>query len=158
MNSTKKWLIITAILFNFVSIGVNIYYIVNWFKYKASSVFYLIWYFITIACCIAVIVLLSMAIWRNGKLFRSRYGYYMTALVISIIVNLLSVSSVLLIISMFVSDWVWITPKKDDSKVEIDEKTVVIKNKEEEIARLRKLKDEGKISEEEFQERLMKLL
>lgn len=158
MNTTKKWLIITAILFNFVSIGVNIYYIVNWFKYKASSVFYLIWYFITIACCIAVIVLLSMAIWRNGKLFRSRYGYYMTALVISIIVNLLSVSSVLLIISMFVSDWVWITPKKDDSKVEIDEKTVVIKNKEEEIARLRKLKDEGKISEEEFQERLMKLL
>ena len=158
MNSTKKWLIITAILFNFVSIGVNIYYIVNWFKYKASSVFYLIWYFITIACCIAVIVLLSMAIWRNGKLFRSRYGYYMTALVISIIVNLLSVSSVLLIISMFVSDWVWITPKKDDSKVEIDEKTVVIKNKEEEIARLRELKDEGKISEEEFQERLMKLL
>lgn len=158
MNSTKKWLIITAILFNFVSIGVNIFYIVNWFKYKDSSVFYLIWYFITIACCIAVIVLLSMAIWRNGKLFRSRYGYYMTALVISIIVNLLSVSSVLLIISMFVSDWVWITPKKDDSKVEIDEKTVVIKNKEEEIARLRKLKDEGKISEEEFQERLMKLL
>lgn len=158
MNSTKKWLIITAILFNFVSIGWNIFYIVNWFKYKASSVFYLIWYFITIACCIAVIVLLSMAIWRNGKLFRSRYGYYMTALVISIIVNLLSVSSVLLIISMFVSDWVWITPKKDDSKVEIDEKTVVIKNKEEEIARLRKLKDEGKISEEEFQERLMKLL
>lgn len=158
MNSTKKWLIITAILFNFVSIGWNIFYIVNWFKYKASSVFYLIWYFITIACCIAVIVLLSMAIWRNGKLFRSRYGYYMTALVISIIVNLLSVSSVLLIISMFVSDWVWITPKKYDSKVEIDEKTVVIKNKEEEIARLRKLKDEGKISEEEFQERLMKLL
>lgn len=158
MNTTKKWLIITAILFNFVSIGVNIFYIVNWFKYKDSSVFYLIWYFITIACCIAVIVLLSMAIWRNGKLFRSRYGYYMTALVISIIVNLLSVSSVLLIISMFVSDWVWITPKKDDSKVEIDEKTVVIKNKEEEIARLRKLKDEGKISEEEFQERLMKLL
>ena len=158
MNSTKKWLIITAILFNFVSIGWNIFYIVNWFKYKDSSVFYLIWYFITIACCIAVIVLLSMAIWRNGKLFRTRYGYYMTALVISIIVNLLSVSSVLLIISMFVSDWVWITPKKDDSKVEIDEKTVVIKNKEEEIARLRKLKDEGKISEEEFQERLMKLL
>lgn len=158
MNTTKKWLIITAILFNFVSIGWNIFYIVNWFKYKDSSVFYLIWYFITIACCIAVIVLLSMAIWRNGKLFRSRYGYYMTALVISIIVNLLSVSSVLLIISMFVSDWVWITPKKDDSKVEIDEKTVVIKNKEEEIARLRKLKDEGKISEEEFQERLMKLL
>lgn len=158
MNTTKKWLIITAILFNFVSIGWNIFYIVNWFKYKASSVFYLIWYFITIACCIAVIVLLSMAIWRNGKLFRSRYGYYMTALVISIIVNLLSVSSVLLIISMFVSDWVWITPKKDDSKVEIDEKTVVIKNKEEEIARLRELKDEGKISEEEFQERLMKLL
>ena len=161
MNSTKKWLIITAILFNFVSIGWDIYRIVLWFMAEPqhrSSVFYLVYDFITIACCIAVIVLLSMAIWRNGKLFRSRYGYYMTALVISIIVNLLSISSVLLIISMFVSDWVWITPKKDDSKVEIDEKTVVIKNKEEEIARLRKLKDEGKISEEEFQERLMKLL
>lgn len=161
MNTTKKWLIIVAIIFNFVSIGWDIYDIVSWFMLSPEvrpPVFYVVYDFITIACCLAVAVLLIMAIWRNGKLFRQRYGYYMTALVISIIVNLLSVSSVLLIITMFISDWVWIKPDKED-KVNIDDKTEVITgNKEEKIARLRRLKEEGKISEEEFQNELMKLL
>ena len=74
--------------------------------------------FIEIACNIAVVVLLTMAIWKNGTLFRQRYGMYMTAIVISIIINLLSVSTILLIITMFISDWVWVKPDKDDCKVD----------------------------------------
>ena len=82
----------------------------------------------------------------------------MTAIVISIIIHLLSVLSVLLIITMFLSDWVWIKPDKDDT-VTIDKNTQVIRgSKEEKIAHLRKLKEEGKITEEEFQDELLKLL
>ncbi len=161
MNKTKKWLIIVAIIFNFVEIAWNVYRIVDWFmldEVYRNSVFYVVYDFITIACLLTVAVLLIMSIWNNGKLFRQRYGYYMTALVISIIVNLLSVSSVLLIITMFISDWVWINPK-DDKTVTIDDKTEVIReSKEAKIDRLRKLKEEGKISEEEFQAELLKLL
>lgn len=161
MNNTKKWLIIVAIFFNFVSAGWNIYSIVHWFMLDPSirsSVFYLIFDFITVACCIAVAVLLIMAIWKNGTLFRQRYGYYITALVISIIVNLLSVSSILLIITMFMSDWVWIKPEKE-KKVDVwDNVEVITKSRDEKIAELRKLKEEGKITEQEFQEELLKLL
>lgn len=161
MNTTKKWLIIVAIIFNFFSIAWDIYSIVGWFMLDADArlpVFYVVYDFITIACCIAVAVLLIMAIWGNGKLFRQRYGYYMTALVLSIIVNLLSVSSVLLILTMFISDWVWVKPK-DDKTVPIGDNVEVIKeSKEDKIAKLRKMKEEGKISEEEFQNELMKLL
>lgn len=161
MNTTKKWLIITAIFFSFLSIGWDIYRIVLWFlaepQYR-TSVFYLVFDFITVGCSIAIIVLLTMAVWKNGKLFRSRYGCYMTALVLSITFKLFTISTALLVITMFVSDWEWITPKKEDGNVKIDDKTVIIKDKESEIARLRKLKEEGKISEEEFQKELMKLL
>lgn len=160
MNTTKKWLIIVAIIFNFVEIAWDIYAIVDWFQTDPevrSSVFYVVFTFITIACCIAIIVLLTMAIWKNGALFRQRYGYYMTALVLSIIVNLLSVSSILLIITMFISDWVWIKPDKDTTKVG-DNVEVINESKEDKIAKLRKLKEEGKITEEQFQEELMKIL
>lgn len=161
MNTTKKWLIIVAIIFNFIEIAWDIFAIVNWFKLdpnQRSSVFYVVFDFITIACCIAVAVLLIMAIWRNGKLFRQRYGYYMTALVLSIIVNLLSVSSILLIVTMFISDWVWVKPDKEKTVKVGDNVEVINETKEEKIARLKKLKEEGKISEQEYNEELMKLL
>lgn len=119
-----------------------------------SVVFYVVYMFIEIACNIAVVVLLTMAIWKNGALFRQRYGMYMTALVISIIINLLSVSTILLIVTMFISDWVWVKPDKDENVV-IDDQNLT---KEQKIEHLRKDLNDGKITQEEFQEELMKLL
>lgn len=161
MNKTKKWLIIVAIIFNLIETAYSIYTVVQWFMTDPDyrlPVFYVVFEFIAIACSILIDVLLVMSIWNNGKLFRQRYGYYMTAVVLSIIVNLPSVSCVLLIVTMFISDWVWINPK-DDKTIPLDDKTEVIKeSKEDKIARLRKLRDEGKISEEEFERQLMDLL
>lgn len=161
MNNKKKYLIILSIIFTLASIAYEIYYVVNWFilepQYR-SSTFYLVFSFLTIASLIAVVVLLTMAIWGNGKYFRQRYGYYMTALVISIIMDTLSVGTILLIVTMFLSDWEWIKPDKDD-KVIIDDKTEVItKSREEKIKELQEMKARGEISEEEFQRRLMDLL
>ena len=157
MNSTKKYLIITAIIFCILGISWDIYDIVMWFMQDSATrsvVFYVVYMFIEIACNIAVVVLLTMAIWKNGALFRQRYGMYMTALVISIIINLLSVSTILLIITMFISDWVWVKPDKDENVV-IDDQNLT---KEQKIEHLRKDLNDGKITQEEFQEELMKLL
>lgn len=161
MNNKKKYLIILSIIFTLASIAYEIYYVVNWFMLEPqyrSSTFYLVFSFLTIASLIAVVVLLTMAIWGNGKYFRQRYGYYMTALVISIIMDTLSVGTILLIVTMFLSDWEWIKPDIDD-KVIIDDKTEVItKSREEKIKELQEMKARGEISEEEFQRRLMDLL
>lgn len=157
MNKTKFWLIVVAIVFSFVSIGWDIYDIVTFFLTEPQNrpaVFYVVYYFIEIAALLAVAVLLTMAIWKNGKVFRQRYGYYMTALVISIIISLFSVTSILLIITMFISDWVWINPDKEK-----EEKVVsVTDTREEKIEKLRRKKENGEITEEEFQEEIMKLL
>ena len=157
MNSTKKYLIITAIIFCILGIGWDIYDIVMWFMQDSttrSAIFYLVFMFIEVACNIAVVVLLIMAIWKNGALFRQRYGMYMTALVISIIVNLLSVSTILLIVTMFISDWVWVKPDKDE-RDKVDDKNL---SKEQKIELLRKELNDGKITQEQFQKELMKLL
>lgn len=161
MNKTKKILIILAIIFNFASIGWQIYDIVMWFMAKPQSrtpVFYLVFDFITILALLTIAVLLIMAIWQNGKLFRARYGYYMTALVISIIINLFSISTILLIATMFVSDWEWIKSEKNNTINVGDNVDVIVKTKEQKISELREKKEKGEITEEQFQEELMKLL
>lgn len=158
MNKTKFWLILFAIIFSFASIAWDIYDIVIYFTQEPQNrvaVFYLVFYFIDIFALIAVAVLLTMAIWKNGKLFRQRHRYYMIALMISIIVSLFSITSILLIISMFVSDMVWINPDKEKP----NQKVVSISDsREETIAKLRRKRENGEITEEQFQEEIMKLL
>ncbi len=158
MNKTKKILIIFAIFFSFLDMAWAIYDIVSYFKLEPQyrdPVFYLIYTFIELFASLAVVVLLTLSIWKNGKLFRQRYGMYMSALVISIILNLFSIASILLIITMFVSDWVWIKPEKT-----ADEKIVEVKpeDKESKISCLREKHDKGEISDEEYREELTKLL
>ena len=73
MNKTKFWLILSAIIFSFASIAWDIYDIVIFFMTKPQfrpAVFYVIYYFIEIFALLTVAVLLSLAIWKNGKYFR----------------------------------------------------------------------------------------
>lgn len=161
MNSTKKYLIIAAIITSILSIAYDIYNIVSWFLLEPSlrsSTFYVVFSFLEIVASIAVVVLLILAIWKNGILFRKRYGYYMTALVLSIIFNLFSITSILLIITMFISDWVWIKPEKNEENKTVNNVEIIDKSREEKIAQLRKQKENGEITEEEFQKELLKLL
>lgn len=158
MNKTKKTLIILSIIFALGDIAWAIYDIVEYFKLDVknrSVVIYLVFNFIDIALSITVMTLLTIVIWNNGKYFRARYGMYMTALMLSIFMNLFSISTILLISTMFCSDWVWVKEKKE----KIDETTEVInESREEKIARLRAKKERGEISEEEFQKEIVDLL
>jgi len=161
MNKTKFWLILAAIILSFSTITWDIYDIVIFFLTEPQNrapVFYMVYYFIEIVALLAVAVLLSISIWNKGKHFRARYRHYMTALVISIIISFFSLTSILLIISMFVSDWVWEKPEK---RVESEGGSKVINiadTREEKIAKLRRKRDNGEITEEQFQEEIMKLL
>ena len=158
MNKAKKILIIIAIIFSYLNVGGEIYDVVSYFMlapHLRQPVFYVILDFITIAECLAVAILLIIAIWKNGSLFRQRYRYYMTAIMISIIINLFSVTTILLIATMFISDWVWIKPVAEKETV-ID--IVPEKSKEEKIAQLKAMKEKGEITEEEFQKQLFDLL
>lgn len=156
MNQTKKVMIIIAIIFSFADTAWNIYDIVKYFMAEPQyrpAVFYVVFMFFELFATIAIGVLLILAIWKNGTLFRQRYGYYMSALIISIILNLFSITSVLLIITMFLSDWVWIKPDKIETIKDSASST-----KEEQITRLRERHANGELSDEEFQEELTKLL
>ena len=161
MNNTKKTLIILAIICNFASIGYGIYGIVSYFQAEPalrSGVAYLVFDFIDIFAVIAINVLLIICISNGGKLFRARYSYYMSAIILSIIMNTISLGTLFLVCTMFVSDWEWVKTEIDD-KVVVDDKTEVItKTKEQKIAQLREKRANGQISEEEFQRELLKLL
>ncbi len=161
MNNTKKTLMILAIIFNFASIGYEIYGIVKYFQTQPAmraSVAYLVFDFIDIFAVIAINVLLIICLSNGGKLFRARYSYYMSAIVLSIIMNTISLGTLFLVCTMFVSDWEWVKKDQDD-KVVVDDKTEVItQTKEEKIALLREKRASGEISEEEFQRELLKLL
>ena len=156
MNTTKRALIITAIVLNFLSVGLYLYFAISEFllpPHERIPLYFIIYYFIEIATYLVCNVLLIYSIAGKGLMFRSRQGFYMAGVVISIILGLFSVATILLIISLFISDLVWVKPekeKKEKKPKEID--------KEKEIARLRKLKEEGKLTEMEYQDELMKLL
>lgn len=160
MAKSKKTLLILSIIFNFVSVAWSIWNIISWFltepQYR-SAVFYLIYSFIDIVALVAVAVLLILCLQKDGSLFRARQGLYMSAIIISIIMNLFSLETLFLILSIFTSDWQWVK-EKDDVVPLNNNVEVITKTREQKIAELRSKKEKGEISEEQFQEELMKLL
>ena len=157
MNNTKKILIILAIVFAFGDIAWKTYYVVNYFMKPVEdrvALFYAVFEMIDIVAVIVEIVLLSMAIWANGKYFNSRYGRYVAACMLAFVTNTLSVSTVLLVISLFMPNIVWVRENEAVAPgVEIINET-----KEEKIMKLRKQKEEGKITQEEFEKEIADLL
>lgn len=162
MNKTKFTLIICAIVAAVAELGWGLYSVINYFLVGPSRpIFYTVFAFIELATQIAVIVLLTLAIWNKGKNFRKRYGCYMTAIVLSLIITLTSISCILLICTIFISDWVWEKPKDkapNPHGFQTIEGEKGKTSKEDKIAQLRAMKENGLISEEQFQEELMKLL
>lgn len=166
MNNTKKWLLIFATIFMLAGIGYDIFYVVTFFQTPAAyrpALFYVIYEIIAIVFLLTATILLIYTLWGNGKHFRERYRYFVTSLIISICLNLFSVSTILMIFSIYFNDSVFVFPDKKQAKPQ-DKNVVDVSpegtpsEKEMKIQALRKMKEEGKISEQEFQEELLKLL
>lgn len=155
MNNTKRALIITAIILNILNIGLNIYLIVSYFmlpSIEREPLFYTIFDILQIVAFMISTGFLIYSIAGGGKYFQKRYGFYMTSVMIGLILNIFSASTIILIISMFISDIKWIKEIGDPTLVETKS------DKERKIEELRRLKEEGKISDKEFEDELMKLL
>lgn len=159
MNNTKRVLIIIAIIFNFISACLDIWFVTDLFLYyqlNQWAIVNIIYYFISIFASFAGAGCLIYAIANKGQFFRQRHGYFVTAVIISVCTSFFSVSTVLLLIASWIPDIVWVRPQ-DDVYFQ-SEKPKEDTSKEEKIARLRKLRDDGLITEEEFKEELFKLL
>ena len=165
MNKTKKVLIILAIVLSLADIAWEIYNVVTYFSVAPEArpaLLYAIFYFIDLLVPVAVMVLLTIAIWGNGKYFYKRYGLYMCALMISLILNTFSFATIFLVCSMFTSNMQWVNDGRRYENVTTDGQTnkveVVEETKEEKIARLRKKKESGEITQEEFEKQMIDLL
>lgn len=155
MNEIKKALIIAAIVLNIINVGLNIYFVVTYFmlpEIEREPLFYTIFEILQAVAFLVSAIFLIYSIADNGKSFQKRYGFYMTSVMIGLILNLFSASTIILIISMFISDIKWIKEIGDPTLVETKS------DKERKIEELRRLKEEGKITEKEFEDELLKLL
>ena len=168
MNKTKRALIITTMVLNFLSIAWNAFLLITTIislvaePYNAYGWFLVFYEGLGILAYIAATVLLGYSIASKGVFFRQRNGYYMTALIMVLILDTFSISSILLLITLFMSDWVWVKPQDDvyfkPQEKKQEDKPLAVDDKAKRIEELRKLKEEGKITEEEFNDALFKLL
>ncbi len=165
MNNTKKGLLIAVIVLNFLNAALDIYLIVRAFLagvYSQGTIANLVFDFLEVVGLFISAGLLIYAIADNGRFFRERNTYYMSAVIINFCTSTFTVSSILLLITLFISDIVWVKPIDDVYFGEEEKKpeTEDMKKgeKERKIKELRELRDKGVITEEEFRESLMKLL
>ncbi len=164
MNKTKKGLIIAVIVLNFLNAALDIYFIVQAFMKglnTQSAIANLVFDFLEVVGLLVSAGLLIYCISNDGRFFSERNPYYMSAVIISIFSSMFTISSILLLITLFISDIVWVKPI-DDVYFGTEEKPEPEKMKEEEkerkIKQLRDLRDKGLITEEEFRQSLLKLL
>lgn len=167
MNKTKRTILIIVIILNFINAGLNIYFIIDAFKampLNDMGIVYLIYDFISLLGFLASAGCLLYAISGGGRNWQRRNGYYMSAVIISLCMSLFSVSSVLLVVSLFMSDMVWVRPQDDvyfnveDVNAPKKEPELSESERQRKILKLRELRDKGVIDEEEFKQELMKLL
>ena len=175
MNKTKRNLIMASAIINLVtavaSLVSSIVAIVSAeFLQKYEEFYYLFGYttniiFVVISFALGLSgsILLLYAIRNKGKYFRRSYGVYVAGFVIVVICGGW-IAWLLLFISAFVPDIVIINDKTElRREARLEEKEEILRDKVYEekkakIEELKKLRDTGIITEEEYKEKLFELL
>ena len=167
MNRTKRNLILSSAIINLINMVANlivaIVYCVNPEVYAELGVYLVIIsyysiYFIFVEVVAGIIgsICLMYAVRKGGKYFRQSQAYYIAGLIIIIFAGGW-IPWILLFISMFIPDIIVMNTPIEIRREEIREEKEHDEKKRK-IEELRKLKEEGIISEEEFNNELMKLL
>lgn len=167
MNKTKRNLILSAAIINLINMGANlviaILFCVNpeyanvLGSYLLIISYYSIYFvFAEIVAGIIASILLIYSVRKKGKYFRSSQKYYIAGLIIVIFAGGW-IPWVLLFISMFIPDIIIINSASEVRQEQRAEDRAS-EEKRRKLEELRKLKEEGVISEEEFNKRLMDLL
>jgi len=167
MNEVKRKLIIATIIFDFISMaaviaGLLVIIFVDKYVPTEYATFEEFWTFhileivlfsLDIALYSSAAICLSVAIKNKGASFSKNRKVFLAGFILNIISGPLSIATILLYIAQF---------NFIDSQVAVDNSVEVKKSKDEEmkekVEKLRKLKDDGLISEEEFNEQIMRLL
>lgn len=167
MNKTKKNLILSAAIINLINMVANliiaIIYCVDPELYANLGVYlvvisYYSIYFVFVEVVAGIIgsICLMYAVRKNGKYFRHSQSYYIAGLIIIILAGGW-IPWILLLISMFIPDIVIMNTPIEVRREEREENREN-EEKKRKIEELRKLKEDGVITEEEFNNELMKLL
>ena len=167
MNKTKRNLILSAAIINLINMVANliiaIIYLVNPELYADLGVYlvvisYYSIYFVFVEVVAGIIgsICLMYAVRKGGKYFRRSQSYYITGLIIIILAGGW-IPWILLLISMFIPDIIIINSPSEVRREERAEESAN-NDKKRKVEELRKLRDEGIITEEEFNKQLMDLL
>lgn len=175
MNKTKRNLIMASAIINLITVAVNlissiIAIVKPDFLVKYQDYYYFLGYstnivyvVISFALGLAGSILLLYSIRSKGKYFRNSYGIYVAGFVIIVVCGGW-LAWILLFISAFVPDIIIINDKTElrrEAKIEEKEKILRDKAYEEKKAKieeLKRLRDTGVITEEEYKDRLFELL
>ena len=171
MNKTKRRLIIAAGIVNIIyaaltlamTILVRVYpeFVSEYYNYLYIFGFStnLIYGIISFSICFVGSILLFHSVRQKGKYFRGSMGVYIAGVIIVILTGGY-LSWALLLIAAFVPDIVVIN---DRAQVRKEEKEEVFESKQysekkQKIDELKKMRDDGEISEEEYKQKLFELL
>lgn len=167
MNKTKRNLILSAAIINLINMVVNLVLAIiflvdpelyaNIGMYLVLISYYSIYFvFVEVVAGMIASILLIYSVRKKGKYFRSSQKYYIAGLIIVIFAGGW-IPWILLFISMFIPDIIIINSASEIRQEERAEDRASAE-KRRKVEELRKLKEDGVITEEEFNKRLMDLL
>ena len=160
MNKTKRNLILSAAIINLINMIANLVIVILYLvdpEYYANilgTYLYIISYysiyfiFIEVVAGIVGSILLIYSVRSKGKYFRVSQKYYIAGLIIIILAGGW-IPWILLLISMFIPDIIIINSPSEVRREERAEESAN-NDKKRKVEELRKLRDEGVITEEEF--------
>ena len=168
MNKTKRNLILSAAIINLINMIANLvivilylvdpeYYVNILGTYLYIISYYSIYFiFVEVVAGIVGSILLIYSVRSKCKYFRVSQKYYIAGLIIVILAGGW-IPWILLLISMFIPDIIIINSPSEVRREERAEESAN-NDKKRKVEELRKLRDEGVITEEEFNKQLMDLL
>lgn len=168
MNKTKRNLILWAGIINLIQMVANFVLTIivlaypevykEIYAYYLSYISYYSIYMIFVEVIAGIIgsILLFYSIRKGGKYFRTSQKFYVAGLIITIIAGGW-LPWILLLISMFIPDIIVMNTPNEVRREERREQNEYDAKKAK-VEELRRLKDEGLITEEEFNQKLMELL
>lgn len=175
MNKTKRYLIMASAIVNLVTVVANLvssiiaivkpefltrYEAYYYFLGFSTNIIYVV---ISFALGLSGSILLLYAIRKKGKYFRNSYGVYVAGFVIIVLCGGW-IAWLLLFISAFIPDIIVINSRSEVRREEREEqKEEVLRDKAYEekkakIEELKRLRDSGAITEEEYKNKLFDLL
>ena len=163
MRKAKFWLILISGILNLLTFATYLLVAILDYDGKSSILSLILTYVPYMIGMLLSSILLFYSIANNGKNFSSRTTQYYIGYLLTLFLGSI-ISFILLIIASCLSDIVVMNSKSDILREQREERREELKEqesleeKQKEIAHLRSLKDQGIITEEEFNERMLDLL